>query len=81
MTNIAFGSIQSQNFETENASIRTKVPPIDRARQGELNHTRQASAKPKPAIKDASKIAKTHIFATPLARNGDAAKTATRSSV
>jgi len=61
--------------------ICTKVPPIDRARQEESNHTRQEGAKPKPAIKDASKIAKTRVFATPPARNGDAAKTATRPSV
>ena len=61
--------------------ICTKVPPIDRARQGESNHTRQAGAKPKPATKDASKFAKTRIFATPPARSRDAAKAATRPSV
>ena len=61
--------------------IYTKVSPIDKIHQRESNHTHQTGAKPKPAIKDASKIAKIHIFAIPSAHNGDAAKVTMQPSV
>ncbi len=73
--------MESRSSKLKMPPICTKVPPINRACQKESNHTCQAGAKPKSVTKDVSKVAKTRIFTTPLARSKDAAKAATQPSV
>jgi hypothetical protein len=61
--------------------ICTKVPPFERARQGDSDRAELKSTKPNPAIQNASEILKTRLFTTLLTNKGDPVDKITRYAV
>jgi hypothetical protein len=57
-----FDSLRTSKLKTP--PICTKVPPFERARQGDSDSIKLISTKPNPAIQNASEILKTRLFTT-----------------
>jgi hypothetical protein len=61
--------------------ICTKVPPFERARQGDSDSINLISIKPNPAIQNASEILKTRLFTTLLINKSDPVDKFTRYAI
>ena len=61
--------------------ICTKVPPFERARQDDSDHTKLISVKLNPAIQNASETLKTRHFTTLSTDKGDPVNKVTRHAV
>ena len=72
---------RSTTSKVKTPPIDTKVPPFDRAHQDQSDHTNFNSAKPNPAIENASEILKTRHFPTLAINKGDPAHAFTRHAI